>query len=74
MMVIPNGSYSLIKFRQLIAHACKKYSHQELARESGVARSTIYRILDGTIADIKLSKAHKIAVAIQNLEKKKKSS
>ena len=73
MIVFPHR-YSVISFRKFVAEACQKYSHQELAKESGVARSTIYRILDGTIADIKLSKAHQIAMGIKNLEKKKKSS
>lgn len=66
--------YSVEYFKKLLESACKKYSCATLAKSSNVARSTICRILDGKIADVKLTKAQQILSGIKKLEKNKKKA
>lgn len=61
--------YSIITFRTTLINAVNKYSYSIIAKESGVARSTLHRIIKGDYADISLSTAHKIMVAIVKLKK-----
>lgn len=63
--------YSIIELRNTIVRAVNEYSYSKLARESGIARSTLYKIVDGTFSDVALSTAHKIMVGFVKLKNKK---
>lgn len=63
--------YSFIELRNTIVRAVNEYSYSKLARESGIARSTLYKIVDGTFSDVNLSTAQKIMVGIVKLKHQK---
>ena len=63
--------YSMIKLRATIARAVNEYSYSALSKESGVSRSTLYKIVDGSFADVALSTAQKIMIGIVKLKRKK---
>lgn len=62
--------YSIIKFRALLVSALEYFSYSAIAKESGIARSTLYRLVSGEISDISLSTANSINIAIIKLKQK----
>lgn len=65
--------YSFIGFYNMLKNAVDTYGYTALSNQSGIARSTLHRIIDGTFSDISLSTAQKISIAIIFLKKDKKT-
>lgn len=63
--------YSIITVAKIIKRTAEEYSYTELSRASGISRSTLYKIADGSFSDISLSTAHKIVVGMVKLKYKK---
>lgn len=66
--------YSFVAFRNMLINAVNEFGYTELSRTSGVARSTLYRIVSGEIIDVKLSTAHQIKIGIIISKNNKKNS
>lgn len=64
-------SYSFIRFRSMLSDGVKQFGYTALARKSGVARSTLSRLVKGEITDVKLSTAQCIQIAIFLLKRKR---
>jgi predicted transcriptional regulator len=54
----------------MLAKGVEKFGYTSISRESGIARSTLYRIIQGDITDVKLSTAQLIQTTIMALRKK----
>jgi len=65
---------SMNGFRKVLEKAVQDYSYTEISNETGIARSTLYRILSGEIENTTLSTVEKIELAIKKLKKVKKSA
>lgn len=63
--------YSIIKIQNIVKEAIKEISISDLSRQSGVARTTIYDLINGDLPDMLLSTASKLVVAIKELKCKK---
>lgn len=74
MYKVERERYSFIKFYNMLKSAVDIYGYNAIAKKSGVARSTLHRIIDGTFSDIRLSTAHQITVAIIFLKHDKKNT
>lgn len=64
------NTYSFIRFRSMLADGVEKFGYSKISRKSGIARSTLYRIIQGDITDVKLSTAQLIQTTIMALRKK----
>ena len=64
------NTYSFVRFRSMLANGVEKFGYTAISRKSGIARSTLYRIIQGDIIDVKLSTAQLIQTAIMALKKK----
>lgn len=64
------NTYSFIRFRNMLAKGVEKFGYTSISRKSGIARSTLYRIIQGDITDVKLSTAQLIQTTIMALKKK----
>lgn len=69
MVIVENEKYDFIQFRNFLKESVEKYGYSAISKETGIARSTLYRIVQGAICDIKLSNAHKITLAVKKIRK-----
>ena len=61
--------YSLQRLRNLINEAAERSSYTKLAKQTGLCPATLWRIGHGK-QDPKVSQAHKIVCAIEELKQK----
>jgi predicted transcriptional regulator len=54
----------------MLSDGVEKFGYSAISKKSGIARSTLYRIIQGEITDVHLSTAQLIQTAIMVLRKK----
>jgi predicted transcriptional regulator len=69
MLITPNEKYDFVQFRNFLKESVEKYGCSAISKETGIARSTLHRIIRGDVCDIKLSNAHKITMAVKKIRK-----